>query len=123
MTCDRLCTADDQLALCFQPKIDLRSGRVAGFEALIRWTHPEHGPVSPADFIPLAEQTGMINELTQWVVECAVGQLADWERERAPVPVDLAVNLSARNLHETDLAARVSEPAHDCWCQPGKSRT
>ena len=100
-------SAEDQLALCYQPKINLHTGRVAGFEALIRWRHPDHGSVSPGDFVPLAEQTGMIKELTDWVLDYAVRQLATWEREGATYPLDLAVNLSARNLHEGDLAKRV----------------
>lgn len=111
-------SADEQLALCYQPKVDLRSGQVAGFEALIRWTHPEHGRVSPEDFVPLAEQTGMIKELTEWVLEYAVKQLATWEQEGAALPLDLAVNLSARNLHESDLAERVGHLLHSARVNP-----
>ena len=111
-------TADDQLALHYQPKIDLRTGRVAGLEALLRWNHPEAGGVSPADFIPLAEQTGMVSDLTQWVLEQAVQQLAIWESDGACFPLDLAVNLSARNLHETELSARVRQLLQDSRVSP-----
>jgi diguanylate cyclase (GGDEF)-like protein len=109
---------DDQLSLHYQPKIDLGTGRVAGFEALLRWIHPEHGPLSPADFIPLAEQTGLVSDLTQWVLEQAVGQLADWEGSRSDLPLDLAVNLSARNLHESNLSGRIRQLLHDARVSP-----
>jgi predicted signal transduction protein with EAL and GGDEF domain len=111
-------SSEDQLALHYQPKIDLQTGRVAGVEALIRWDHPSIGPISPVDFIPLAEQTGMVSDLTQWVLEQAVGQLHDWERERAGLPMHLAVNLSARNLHEADLPERVRLLLQDARISP-----
>ncbi|MDH4159992.1 MAG: EAL domain-containing protein, partial [Actinomycetota bacterium] len=90
-----------------------------GLEALMRWSHPVTGDISPVDFIPLAEQTGMVSDLTQWVLEQAVRQLHDWERERAGVPMHLAVNLSARNLHEADLPERVRQLLHDARVSPG----
>lgn len=110
--------ADDQLALHYQPKIDLRSGRVAGLEALLRWQHPEHGFVPPGEFIPLAEQTGLVYDLTQWVLEQAVTQVSVWEKTRAPLPLDLAVNLSARNLHEVSLSERVRQLLQDSRVSP-----
>ena len=112
-------SSEDQLALHYQPKVDLFTGRVAGLEALMRWSHPVTGDISPVDFIPLAEQTGMVSDLTQWVLEQAVRQLHDWERERAGVPMHLAVNLSARNLHEADLPERVRQLLHDARVSPG----
>ena len=111
-------STEGQLALHYQPKIDLLTGRVAGLEALIRWNHPVAGAIPPVDFIPLAEQTGMVSDLTQWVLEQAVGQLHDWERERAGLPMHLAVNLSARNLHEADLPERVRQLLHDARVSP-----
>jgi EAL domain-containing protein (putative c-di-GMP-specific phosphodiesterase class I) len=110
--------ADDQLALHYQPKVDLRTGRVAGLEALLRWQHPDSGPVSPADFIPLTEQTGLVTDLTQWVLERAVTQLRTWEQENASFPLDLAVNLSARNLHEVELTDRVRQLLRDARVSP-----
>ncbi len=109
---------EDQLALYYQPKIDLRTGRVAGVEALLRWNHPEHGNVSPGDFIPWAEQTGMMADLSQWVLEQGVQQLATWERERTAVPLDLALNLSARNLHEAQLTERIRVLLSDVRVSP-----
>jgi diguanylate cyclase len=100
-------SAEDQLALHYQPKIDLRTGRVVGVEALLRWNHPVHGFMPPDAFIPLAEQTGMVTDLTQWVLDHAIGQVETWQRLRGGDPLPVALNLSARNLHEPDLAERV----------------
>ena len=100
-------SAEDQLALHYQPKIDLRTGRVAGVEALLRWNHPVHGFMPPDAFIPLAEQTGMVTDLTQWVLVHAIAQVEAWQRLRGGDPLPVAVNLSARNLHEPDLTERV----------------
>lgn len=100
-------TSEDQLALHYQPKIDLRTGRVAGVEALLRWNHPVHGLMRPDVFIPLAEQTGMMTDLTQWVLEHAIGRIAMWQRARGGEPLPVALNLSARNLHEPDLTQRI----------------
>ena len=98
---------EDQLALYYQPKVDLVTGRVAGFEALLRWEHPTHGFIPPDRFIPDAEQTGMITDLTQWVLEQAVAQVACWQREGGIHALPVAVNLSARNLQEADIPERV----------------
>jgi diguanylate cyclase (GGDEF)-like protein len=86
------------LVLHYQPKVDVPTGRVIGFEALVRWMHPVRGLVAPSDFIPVAESTGLILPLTQWVVDRALAQLAEW----SPTHPDLciAVNISARNLRD-----------------------
>jgi diguanylate cyclase (GGDEF)-like protein len=82
-----------QLALAFQPEIDLVSGRVIGFEALLRWTHPVRGTVGPSVFIPLAERSELINHLGEWVLRSALGTQATWRTEgRDPLPI--AVNVS-----------------------------
>ena len=86
-----------ELCLHYQPKVSLRSGRIVGAEALIRWQHPEHGMIPPGKFIPLAEETGLILELGSWVVEEACRQLRAWldaGMERIPI----ALNLSARQF-------------------------
>jgi diguanylate cyclase (GGDEF)-like protein len=90
-----------ELSLHYQPVVDVDSRRVLGFEALLRWSHPTRGDVSPTDFVPIAEETGMIVELGAWVLETACAQLASW-RETVPETGDLyvAVNLSARQLRE-----------------------
>jgi diguanylate cyclase (GGDEF)-like protein len=79
----------DQFELLYQPLVDTRSGRVAGFEALLRWRHPERGTVSPAEFIPVAEETGMIRQIGAWVLRRACAEAAGW-----PDGVSVAVNLS-----------------------------
>jgi diguanylate cyclase (GGDEF)-like protein len=92
---------DDELHMYYQPKVDLRSGEVVGLEALLRWQHPVLGLVPPTDFIPMAEQTGLMKQLTARVLGLVVTQLATWRQEGQELPV--AVNLSARNLLEPDL--------------------
>ncbi len=71
----------DGLHLAYQPIVDLQSGRIAGYEALVRWNHPTRGPLSPAQFIPVAEESGLIVELGGWVLRRATAQLASWQRE------------------------------------------
>jgi diguanylate cyclase len=92
---------EDELHMYYQPKIDLRTGDVVGLEALLRWRHPVLGFVPPTDFIPIAEQTGLMKQLTARVLGLVVSQLATWRQEGQELPV--AVNLSARNLLEPDL--------------------
>jgi len=86
-----------ELALHYQPQIDLITGKVSGAEALLRWTHPAKGPVSPAEFIPLAEEFGIITDLGDWVIEEVCRQLRQWlDSDRQPPRI--AINLSARQL-------------------------
>lgn len=94
-----------QLALVFQPRVDLKNGRWLGAEALLRWTHPTLGPVSPAEFIPIVEKTSIARATTAWVLEAAMLQLAHWLA--AGMEVQVAVNVSATNLIEPDFAAGV----------------
>ncbi len=91
----------DELQLYYQPKISLKTGRVTGLEALLRWNHPTRGLVPPTEFIPIAEQTGLMHQLTRRVLGLVGEQMADWDRDGVLLPV--AVNLSARNLLEPDL--------------------
>jgi diguanylate cyclase (GGDEF)-like protein len=95
-----------ELTLHYQPKLDIRQGRVRQAEALLRWQHPQFGNVSPAEFIVLAERTGSIQILTRWVIEEAMRQLAEWVRRG--LHVQLSVNISADDLLSEDLAERVS---------------
>jgi diguanylate cyclase (GGDEF)-like protein len=97
----------NELVLYFQPKIDLKGGRVAGAEALVRWLHPRRGLTPPDQFIPLAEQTGLIEPLSRWVVEEALRQCRAWQDAGIDLPV--SVNLSMRNLHDPHLPALLSE--------------
>src|SRR5262249_7129602 len=87
----------DELSLVYQPVVSLRDGRVSGVEALLRWTSAERGPVSPAEFIPVAEDSGLIVPIGRWVLEQACRDAARWNEGRA-VPVPVYVNLSARQV-------------------------
>ncbi|GGB99995.1 putative bifunctional diguanylate cyclase/phosphodiesterase [Pseudoduganella buxea] len=94
----RVALAGGQLALHYQPKFDLRSGRLTGSEALVRWHHPQLGNVSPARFIAIAEDFGMIGALGRWVRDTACRQMVAWEQGGA-APSQVAVNVSAQELH------------------------
>lgn len=87
--------------LYYQPKIDIQQGRITGAEALIRWIHDEHGFISPEKFIPLAEQTGLIQPLTKWVLDQALAQCAMWHKHN--INIGVSVNLSAYSLNDIDL--------------------
>jgi len=86
----------------YQPKISIRTGEITGVEALVRWEHPTRGRVSPADFIPLAEETGLILPLGEWVLRTACAQMASWIKQGVP-PFVMAVNCSAIQLVRTDM--------------------
>jgi diguanylate cyclase (GGDEF)-like protein/PAS domain S-box-containing protein len=95
----------DELRVFYQPVIELATGAVTGVEALVRWEHPQHGLVSPASFIPLAEETGLIVPIGAWVLEQATAQLARWRAQSWGRSLTLNVNLSARQLRQPDLMA------------------
>jgi len=97
----------DQLRLHYQPQMSLESGHVIGAEALLRWQHPELGPVSPAEFIPIAEASGLILPIGEWVIRTAVQQLKRW-LDGGMAPITVAVNLSAVQFRHADLPALVS---------------
>jgi diguanylate cyclase (GGDEF)-like protein/PAS domain S-box-containing protein len=97
---------NDELMLHYQPKYAIGSGAIVGAEALVRWMHPQRGMVPPSDFIPLAEATGLIVQVGEWVLEAACAQAARWQRAGVP-PFRLAVNVSAREFSST-LPARVA---------------
>jgi len=99
---------EQQLLLHFQPQID-SDRRIVGAEALLRWQHPERGLVPPGQFIPLAEDTGLIVPIGQWVLECASEQLKQWERKEATRNLVLAVNVSARQFRQPDFVASVRQ--------------
>jgi diguanylate cyclase (GGDEF)-like protein len=90
-----------ELDLHYQPKVKLENGRVEGVEALLRWWHPQRGPVSPVEFIPLAEQSYLMREITQYVIRKALAQAARWWHDGIDVPV--SVNVSARDLLDSNL--------------------
>ena len=99
---------DGQLEVHYQPKIDLRSGNVFGFEALVRWRHPERGLLGPDAFVPLAEDTGLIGPLTMWVLEDATRHHRELRRAGFD-GLELAVNLSLRSMVELDFADRIGK--------------
>jgi diguanylate cyclase (GGDEF)-like protein/PAS domain S-box-containing protein len=97
----------DEFLLHYQPKLDLAAGTVSGFEALLRWNHPERGLVAPLEFIPILEDTGLILPVGEWVIGAVCRQIKDWEAQgMAPAPV--AINLSARQLQQGDLPGAIA---------------
>jgi diguanylate cyclase (GGDEF)-like protein len=100
----------DQLKLFYQPLIDLKSGEVAGFEALARWTHEDRGEISPTEFIPVAEESGLILQLGRWAMDKAASTVADWDKRMGgPLPLYVGVNLSAIQVARDNIADVVSD--------------
>lgn len=98
---------ENQLILRFQPKIDLHSGSFVGFEALLRWMHPTMGFITPGEFIPIAESTGLIHPMTAWVLENSINQCKAWYDKG--IDTTISVNLSARNLLDEQLVTTIRE--------------
>jgi len=96
----------DELRLHFQPKVDVCTGALSGVEALVRWQHPDRGLILPDQFIPMAERTGLIRPLGNWVLEAALRQSRAWERDG--LAIQIAVNLGAYNLDDSNLAQAIS---------------
>ena len=111
----RSALALDQFHLVYQPQVDTDSGTVSGFEALLRWQHPVRGSVSPAEFIPLAEETGLIVEIGRWVLAQACRDAVNW-----PLDVTLAVNVSAVQFAEGSLVREVVRALDDSGLEPGR---
>jgi diguanylate cyclase (GGDEF)-like protein/PAS domain S-box-containing protein len=100
----------DELALFYQPVVNLRSGEIDGLEALVRWRHPDRGTLDPAEFVSIAEDSGLIEPIGRWVQERASRQALEWHQLRPDSrPLDVAVNLSARQVAHRDLADTVEE--------------
>ncbi|HRV82492.1 MAG TPA: bifunctional diguanylate cyclase/phosphodiesterase, partial [Planctomycetota bacterium] len=99
---------DEQFVLFYQPKVNLREQKVEGMEALVRWNHPEMGLVSPADFIPVAEQCGMILPLGKWVLEQALRDVAQWNQAGLPA-WKVSVNVSGMQLQQTGFLEMVQD--------------
>ena len=96
-----------EFLLYYQPKVDMRTGHVHGFEALLRWEHPQHGLVAPLQFLPLIENTGLSSRIGDWVIAQALDHLASWRRDG--FDFSISVNVSARHLQEPDFAQRLTE--------------
>jgi EAL domain-containing protein (putative c-di-GMP-specific phosphodiesterase class I) len=106
-----------ELELFYQPQLDLRTNRVSGAEALLRWRHPELGLVPPMEFIPMAEETGLIVPIGEWVLRTACAQAAAWAQAGCD-GLRMAVNLSRCQLREKGLAALVDRIIHDTGVEP-----
>jgi diguanylate cyclase (GGDEF)-like protein/PAS domain S-box-containing protein len=100
--------ADRQLSLHYQPKVDVLTNRISGMEAFLRWRHPTMGWIAPSRFIPLAEETGMINAIGAWAIRSACAQNKRWQ-ESSPERLKVAVNLSPLQLSDHNLVARIRE--------------
>lgn len=107
--------AREELFLVFQPFLDLGENRITGFEALLRWQHPSRGLVPPSEFIPIAEETGLIHEIGEWVIRRACATLADW-----PEDIRVAVNFSAAQFHNTGILQTVVQALADAKVAPDR---
>lgn len=96
-----------EIVLHYQPKVDMRAGRVAGAEALVRWQHPERGLLSPTEFLPLIEDHDMVIRLGEWVIEAALEQMETWQAQGLSIPV--SVNVAGRQLQGAGFVQRLSE--------------
>jgi len=113
----RKALAREEFLLHYQAKLDLHTNRITGVEALLRWQHPDLGMVSPAKFIPLAEETGLIVPIGKWVLRTACAQTVAWQREGLP-PVCMAVNISARQFHDERLLDDVRQALAETGLEP-----
>ena len=112
---------ESQFVLHYQPTIDFKTGRLTGVEALVRWQHPKRGLVPPMEFIPLAEESGLIVPLGLWTIQEACRQVRDWQRE-IPVdePISLNVNLSARQLRHPNIVRDIADALDDTGLLPSR---
>jgi diguanylate cyclase (GGDEF)-like protein len=108
----------EEFRLYFQPKMSLQTGRIQGMEALLRWNHPERGIISPADFIPLAEETGLIQPVGEWVLLNACRQIKKWKRAGFP-PIRIAVNLSGYQVNQDQWIPQVRNILERTGVEPG----
>jgi diguanylate cyclase (GGDEF)-like protein/PAS domain S-box-containing protein len=107
----------DEFSLFYQPKIDVMTRAIVGAEALIRWRHPELGLVSPLEFIPLAEETGLIIPIGEWVLRTACAQIRAW-RDAGLTPVPVAINLSAKQFHQQNICESVTHALREFQVEP-----
>ncbi|HJV17025.1 MAG TPA: EAL domain-containing protein [Bacillales bacterium] len=106
-----------ELALVYQPRINIETGTVVGAEALLRWNHPNWGTIPPADFIPLAEETGQIIEIGEWVLKTVCKQMKEWE-ESGLVPIRIAVNFSAQQFLQKELIDNIKKTLREMDIDP-----
>ncbi len=108
-----------EFRLYYQMQID-HAGRILGAEVLLRWIHPQRGLISPLEFIPLAEETGLILPIGQWALETACKQIKTWEAEAHTRDLQVAVNVSARQFHQPDFVAQVNEVLKQSAIDPSR---
>jgi len=113
----RIALDQDQFTLVYQPQVDLMTGKICGAEALLRWKHPEQGFISPADFIPVAEETGQIIAIGEWVLRTACWRFASWQKQGMQM-FPIAVNLSILQLRQQNLAAIVEATLEETGLAP-----
>ncbi|MGH7654678.1 MAG: putative bifunctional diguanylate cyclase/phosphodiesterase [Gemmatimonadaceae bacterium] len=110
-----------ELRVMYQPIWALVSGQIVGFEALLRWDHPQHGPMQPADFIPIAEETGLIRPIGEWVLRQAAQRLSHWNTKVVPHdPIWVSVNVAARQLTDSGLVEIVKNTIAESGVEPGQ---
>ena len=109
----------NELVLLYQPKVAIRDGQVTGVEALVRWQHPTQGVISPAEFMPVAEDAGLSTVIGEWVLQTACRQLRAW-RDRGLPPLRVAVNLSQRQFSQESLIQVVREALHHTGVEPAR---
>src|SRR6185436_1439908 len=97
----------EEFRVHYQPIIDLKTKKLRGFEALVRWQHPERGFISPLDFIPVAEDMGLIAPIGEWVLGESCRQLKKWQEQFPADPLQISVNLSGKQLTQPDLVEQI----------------
>ncbi len=107
----------DELVMLYQPKVDLRDGRVVGAEALLRWRLPGHGDISPAQFIPLAEETNLIHGIGEWVLKRVCSDYRSWQ-QKVPQPGRISINLSLQQLRQAEFLTRYRSVFDDTGVSP-----
>ena len=113
----RTAIAQNEFSLVYQPQLDVTSGRIKSLEALIRWNHPTQGLISPVDFIPIAEENGLVIPIGEWVLRTACNDIAHWQKT-IDHPLRVAVNLSAIQFRDTQLSSRITSILADTNISP-----
>lgn len=108
----------EEFSLLYQPQVNVESGNIVGVEALLRWHHPKLGVVKPSEFIPFAEETGLIIEIDQWVLTNAIAEISQWIKNGMP-EIRMSINVSARHLIENDFVKKVTKLLND-YDVPGR---
>ena len=109
-----------ELQVYYQPIVSLTTGKIVWFEALVRWQHPEQGLISPAEFIPVAEETGLIIPIGQWVLRESCYQLRQWQQQfRSHPPLTISVNLSGKQFSQPDLVEQIDQTLKETGLSPG----